>query len=461
MKTVVIIVAILAVVAAGVGFVSSKYRTPTGEGEGTLVRVEPAGRGELVEIASAPGQVQPKTKVQISARVAARIIDMPFEEGQAVKKSDVLVRLDASEIESQIKGAEAHAAAQQAQLDEAGVRVRAQEAQIEATQVQLADAMRDLGRQKELLGPGVVTQATVDQAQAKADQLDRQLESARRALEADKLRLIVLKHEIEAAKADIARSRNNLDYTIITSPIDGIITRLNAKVGEMVVTGTMNNAGTVILEVSDLSEMQVDAQVDESNVAAVREGQRAKVMLTAYPDETFDGVVKLVGLDSAQDPRSGYGGGGGGGGSQQGKWYRARIVLDTKGKRIPAGLTADVEIETSVHRKVLKVPTQAVLGRPVDELPAGVKDRPEVDKNKTLTTVVYIVRDGKAAVTPVTIGPTDMTHTMITSGVKDGDQVIVGPYKVLPALADGQQVKVQAPTTKPTTGLATTTRPGV
>ena len=108
---------------------------------------------------------------------------------------------------------------------------------------------------------------------------------------------------------------------------------------------------------------------------------------------------------------------------------------------------------------MIKVPTQAVMGRPVDELPASVKDKPEVDKNKTLATVVYRFDDGKAAVTPVTIGASDMTHTEITSGLKDGQQLITGPYKILPTLSDGMKVKKDekaSSTTKPTTTTTTT-----
>jgi HlyD family secretion protein len=283
----------------------------------------------------------------------------------------------------------------------------------------------------------------VDSAQAKADQLERQLEGSIRELEADKLNLVVLKHAIDAAEAEIARATDNLAYTTIVSPIDGIITRLNAKAGEMVVTGTMNNPGTVIMEVSDLSEMQVDAQVDEGNIAAVAKGQKAKVRITAYPDEMFDAVVKLVGLDTA-DQRSSGGGGGGGGGMVQGKWYRARLVLDTKGRRIPAGLSADVDIETNAHHRVIKVPTQAVMGRPIDELPLALKERPEVDKHKTFVTVVFRCDNGKAVMTPVTIAAGDMTHTIIASGLKEGDKIIAGPYKALPGLKDGQQVKEEA-----------------
>jgi HlyD family secretion protein len=421
--------------------------------ETTSVRVEPVTRGDLVEIVSAPGQVQPKTKVQISARVAARIRELPFDEGAHVKSGDVLVRLDATELEAQLRGTQARAAGQKAQLEEAGARVRSQEATIAGSRVMAMDAQRDLQRQKQLLQSSDVSQAVVDTAQAKADQLEQQLESSIRQLEANKLNLVVLQHNIEAAESDIVRAKDNLAYTTITSPIDGIITRLNGKVGELVVTGTMNNAGTVIMEVSDLSEMQVDAQVDESNIAAVKDEQKAKVRIAAYPDELFDGVVKLVGLDTADQQQQNRGGGGGG--QMQGKWYRARVVLDTKGRRIPAGLSADVDIETNVHRDVVKVPTQAVMGRPFDDLPAAVKDRPEVDKNKTLVTVVFRYDNGKAAMTPVVIAAGDMTHTMITSGLAYGDRIITGPYKVLPGLKDGQDVKEQEATTQPASKAAT------
>ena len=458
MKILAIIIGGAIVLGGVLAGVAMKMRGDGGDTAAVAVRVEPVVRGELVEIVAAPGQVQPRTKVQISARVAARIMKLPFDEGQTVKAGDVIVQLDDTEMRAQLRASEARAAGQKAQLEESAARVRAQESQIAAAKVMVIDAQRDLDRQEKLLKSDDVAVAAVDAARAKAEQLAEQLEASVRQLEAARLNLVVLKHAIDAADAEIARAKDNLAYTTITSPIDGIITRLNAKVGEMVVTGTMNNPGTVILEVSDLSEMQVDAQIDESNIAMVREGQKAKVRLAPYQDEEFDGVVKLVGLDTAMDQRNQQFGGGGG---QQAKWYRARIVLDTKGNRIPAGLSADVDIATQAHTNVIKVPTQAVMGRPLDEIPQALRDRPEVDKNKTLVTVVFLYDNGKARLTPVTISAGDMTHTVIESGLKDGDRVITGPYKALPGLKDGQDVKeesaatTQPSTTQPATGAAT------
>jgi HlyD family secretion protein len=308
----------------------------------------------------------------------------------------------------------------------------------------------------ELIATKDVAQSLVDEAQARVDQLKAQLEGALSSLEADRASLTVQRHQLEAAGAEILRAKDNLSYTTIVSPIDGIVTRMNAKVGEMVVTGTMNNMGTVILEVSDLSEMQVDAQIDENTVADVESGQKAKVRIAAFADQLFDGEVKLVGLDVA-DSRFGNNSMFSSN-ANQGRWYRAKIVVDTAGKRVPVGLSADVDIETERHRNIIKVPTQSVMGRPVDELPDEAKNRPEVDKNKQLATIVFVVKDGKAKITPVTIGASDMTHTHITSGLTDGEHLIVGPYKALPGLKDGNKVKEEfGAASKPTTAATTAT----
>ncbi|MEA2735210.1 MAG: HlyD family secretion protein [Humisphaera sp.] len=457
MKILITVVITLALAGAltGVGMKLTGKSSMGGDAEQeTAVRIEKVSRGDLVEIVSAPGQIQPKTKVSISAKTTARIMELPFDEGMEVKKDQIVVQLDSKDLEAQLKAVESRRSAEAAQIDVGEARLKAQQSQIESAKIQLAEAQRTLKRQKELLATQDVAQFTVDEAQARVDQLQAQLTGSLSSLEADRASLTVQRHQLEAAAAEILRAKDNLSYTTIVSPIDGIVTRMNAKVGEMVVTGTMNNMGTVILELSDLSEMQVDAQVDEQNIASVKAGQKAKVRISAFPDQMFDGVVKLVGLDIA-DARFGNQNNSGGGG-QQGRWYRAKVVVDTSNKRIPAGLSADVDIETQRHEKVIRIPTQAVMGRPIDELPPGVKERPEVDKNKQLATIVFLFVDGKAKITPVTLGASDMTHTQITSGLSDNDRLIIGPYKILPGLKDGQKVKEDTTATTKSTTQSTT-----
>ncbi len=451
MKTLIIIVVTAVVVGGGVAGVFYKMRSSENAGDATIVRVEPAARGDLVETVSAAGQVRPKTKVSISARVAARIIDLPFKEGDVVTKGNptskpavepsVLVRLDAKDLDAQLRAAQAHYEAQSSALVVAEARIRALESQIEASKVMLADAERDFKRQKELFATKDVSQSAVDSAQTKFDQLKAQLVSSERTIDADRSNLQVLKHELEAADAEIARARDSLSYTTITSPVDGVVTRVNSEVGELVVIGTMNNPGTVIMEVADLTTMLVNARVDEASITSLKVGQKVKVNSQAYSKETFDGVVSAVALAETEE-KDGT------------KFYKCEVTLNTNGRRILSGLTADVDIETARHEKVITVPSQAVLGRPVDELPVDMRNKPEVDKNKTLATVVYRMVDGKAMITPVRVGASDVAHTIIESGLTEGDQIIVGPYKVLEKLAHDQKVKDEKtastePTSKP------------
>ena len=474
MRIVIRIVVVVALLAAGLWGAGRWWqsRAQAATDQPTNVRVERAVRGSLIESISAAGEVEPKSKVSISARVSARIAELPFKEGDKVTKGDpnanppvppsVLVRLDSKDLEAQLKSVEARSLAEKAQLKVSETRVSAQKSRIAALQVMLVDAKRELRRKTELLASKDISQSEVDQLQAKVDQQEAELIGAAASLKGEEGALVVSAHNIEAAEAEIAKARDNLNYATITSPIDGIVTRLNAEVGEVVVTGTMNNAGTMIMEVADLSQMVLKAKVDESAVAQVDRQQRAKVRMEAYRDKVFDGVVQNVALANF-DPQFSRGGGGSSSrnmGNDGGKLFAVDILLDTKDSRRFSGLSADVDIEIKRFDDVVKVPSQSVLGRAPDSLPADVRGRPEVDTTKANVPVVFRLIDGKAVATPVSIGASDLTHTMVKSGLDAGDVIITGPYKVLEGLKDGQKVKPENdPTSKPATTATTTTGP--
>jgi len=443
-RTLIILVVLTLIVALLVGGFGWYYRAQlTGggkTGDATKVRLAEPGLGELFEVVSAPGKVVPKTKVSISARVVARIVELPKKEGDAVKKGDVLVRLDSSEFESQLRAVEARKAAQVAQMKTAEARLVARDSQLDSIRVNLANRVRDLNRQLELLKGNDVAQAAVDDAQSTVDQLQAQLKGEQGTIGADRVNLEVLKYELAAAEAEIERVRDALGYTTIVSPIDGVVTRLNAEEGELVMTGTMNNAGTVILEVADLDRMIVELRVDEADVARIGVGQDAFVRMQAYPGEVFDGKVESVALADSQDLTS----------MDRARFYKTEILIDSKGMRIFSGLNADVDVQTKHHVGVLKVPSQAVLGRLVDDLPTDIRSKPEVDINKTIATVVYRKINGKAVVTPVKVGPSDLTHTIILSGLVAGENIVVGPYKVLDAMTNDQAIELDTATTQPT-----------
>ena len=401
---------------AGVWLTKGAIGRSTG---GTPVRVEKVVRGELVEFVSASGEVEPKTKVSISARVAARIAELPFDEGDVVKRGDVLVRFDDKDLRANLDSVKARYDSEAAQLKVTEIRIRAQDAQLRAQKVSLADAERDLRRQKELFETKDVSESVVDTAQAKVDNLYAQVLAAEQSLEADKAGLLVLHHNLDAAKAEISRAEDNLSYATIESPIDGIVTKVEAEVGEVALMGTMNNPGTVLLNVADLSKILLVAHVDEASIANVKVGQRAKARMQAYGDEVFEGRVYKMALKNTEERLTNT------------KFFEVEILLKTDGRLIPSGLNGDAEIETNRLEGVLKVPSQAVVGRQVESLPPDARSRPEVDQKKTVASVVYRLVDGKAVVTPVTVGPSDVTHTVIKSGLSDGDAVITGPYKVL------------------------------
>ena len=208
---------------------------------------------------------------------------------------------------------------------------------------------------------------------------------------------------------------------------DGVVTRRPVEVGETA-TGSLYNPGTVLIEVADMTRVLLKAEVDEADIAKVKIGQKACVRIQAWPDEEFEGEVALTALASSVD-RTGS------------PYFQVEVLLDNKDERILSGLSADVDIDIALHRGVLKIPSQAVLARPVDTLPADLRESPVVDTRKAFATVVFRVVDGKAAATPVKIGRSDTTHTIILKGLAEEDRVITGPYNVLEKLQHDQAVK--------------------
>ena len=406
--------------------------------KGLIVRIEQPRRGDLIEYVSAPGDIEPKTKVSISAKVMARITELPYDEGDVVTcgrpdanppvPASVLVKLDAKDLESQLRSAEAGRAAQAAEFEVEKARIASQRSSIDGLTEALKQAERDLNRKKGLFETKDISQSDLDQAQYKFNEQKAQYEAAQQTLKAVELNQVVMEHNLEAADARVTQAKEALNYTTITSPIDGVITSLNAVVGELVVTGTMNNPGTVILEVADLSKMLLVAQVDEADIGKIKIGQPAMVYVQAFSDRKFKGVVDSIALKHTMS-------------RSQTKYFKTEILLENSEKQLYSGLTAHVDIETQRHTGALKLPSQAVLGRTVDELPVEIrKNCPDVDPNKTFATVVYRYVEDKAVVTPVKIGPSDLTDTIILSGMTEDDRIIVGPYKVLEGLKHNQKV---------------------
>lgn len=449
MKTAIIITVVVLVLLGGaIALIAPRIMSMKVDAGGVPVRTERVTTGDLTEIVSAPGKVRPETKVSISARVSARIVELPYREGDKVTKGDpsanppippsILVKLDDTDLRATLRAAEANYAAREAELETAKARIDAQLASMAQTRVMIENEQRNLSRQEALLASEDVAQSVVDDARARVNQLIAQLQGEEGNINADRKQLAVSEAMMLASAADVDQVKEQLSYTTIVSPIDGVVTTRDAEVGELAIVGTMNNPGTQIMEVADLSKMLVDTEVDEADVASVEKGQKCKIRIQAFKDVVFDGYVENVALAKTIDEVS------------RGESYITKVVINTAGHHVVSGLNADVDILTREHHDVIRVPNQAVLGRNVDDLPSDIRSKPEVDLNKSIAIVVFRKVDGKAIVTPVKIGASNLTHTIVLSGLNVGDEIITGPYKVLDTLRHDQAVSQEESTTQPT-----------
>lgn len=404
---VIVVISVGVLIAAGVAVVMSpvgaSFRGGAGEGDlGMAVSMQVVERGDLARTVSAPGSIEPRTLVKISSQVSAKVLALPFREGEMVKAGDVVVRLDPQDLV--------------ASMDAAKAGLKGQEASLGGAEASLINARLQYERMEALHETGDATKADLDSARAGFLQA-----------ESNKL---VIEQSIEQARAQIERAQKDLDNTVISSPIDGILTALNVEVGETVIVGTINNPGSVVLEIADLSRMLLKAAVDEANIAPVEIGQDARVFINAYTDREYEGTVARIGLKRNV--------GADGTGTFE---VEINLKLD-EGETLYSGLSASTDITVEHFYDEIIVPSQAVVDRRVEELPKEIKEGNElVDIEKTFTRVVYRVVDGKTVVTPVRVGASDLTTTVITDGLSDGDTLVVGPYRVLVTLGHDQAVR--------------------
>ena len=380
----------------------------------TEVRVEELVLRTLVEAISAPGVVEPHTKVDISALVSARIEELPFREGEEVKKSDVIVRLDDRDLKAGLEAAEAR-------RDGERFRLESERARLAGLISNLAFARKEFQRQQDLYASGDVSRKALDDAEERLGDLEANVDAANHNIS-------VSESSLAAGEADFTRAEEGLANTVIRAPMSGLITALNMEIGEQVL-GTFNNLGSTIMTIADLTRMILKAEVAESDIAALREGQKAKVHINAYPDLAFSGTVTQIALQrSLSSDGTGI--------------FETEVELDLQGRRIYSGLAANVDIEVATHEGLV-VPSQAIVDRLVEDLPDEIQLDPLVDRSKRTTTVVYRVVDGEAVCTPVRPGASDLTHTLIREGISAGDQVIIRPYKVLEKIKHGELVRLE------------------
>ncbi len=251
------------------------------EARGTEVRLQTLEPTRLTEFISAPGEVEPRVNVEISSEVSARIEEIPVRDGQEVTKGAVIVRLDDRDLQSALDSAVAR-------RDGERYRLQSEQARLEGLISQHTFAKRELARQQALFESGDVSRKALDDAEERELNLAANVSSAQHSVS-------VIESSLVGAEADITRATDSLGKTVITAPMDGVVTRVNMEEGEQVL-GTFNNMGSQIMTIADLSRMLLKAEVAESDIASVREGQSARIHINAYPDEVFTGTVTQIAL---------------------------------------------------------------------------------------------------------------------------------------------------------------------
>jgi HlyD family secretion protein len=402
-KKIIIILGVIAVVAIIVVVNILK------SGEKTYqVQAEKVQKSDLTSVVTANGKIVPRTDVQISAYVPAKIMKLPVEEGDKVKTGQLLVQLDATEYKAAVNQAKAQLASAKASLEQA----------------QLV-----YNRQKELFEKKLSSEEQYDMAKTELD---------------------LAKARHQQAEANLDQAQYTLSKTTITSPMEGIVTSLNTEVGEIVMIGTMNNPGTVIMAVSDMSEIEAEVEVDETDIAEVEIGQEAEIEIDAYPDTTFRGKVTEIGHTARIS---------GLGSQDQVTNFLVKVMLLDEVPSIRPGMSASVDITTNHRADVLNVPIQAVVMREEEEDTLTTKEKKEggamasVDsvskkinkknkKEKKEIEGVFVVKEGRAKFVKVSTGIADQQNIELVSGINEDDMVVTGSYKILRTLKDGDKVKV-------------------
>ncbi|MBI4161400.1 MAG: efflux RND transporter periplasmic adaptor subunit, partial [Acidobacteria bacterium] len=344
------------------------------------VQVERLGRHDLESIVSASGRIEAKRRVNVSANTMGKITRLAVEEGDRVRKGDFLLEIDPTPFRASVAALEAA--------------LRAAEAGLERERANREKSDADLRRLEDLFRRNLVPEEQLDAARTAQSVTRAQEEAAR--------------EEVLRRRAELQNARHDLDQVTIHAELSGVVTRLNVEEGENVVTGTMNNPGTVLLTIADLSEIEAEIDVDETDVVDLRIGQAAKVSIDAFPDRTFAGAVSRIG-HSAVSTASGSG--------PQAVNFRVTVTLNEEVPDVRPGLTCTADITVATREAALAVPIQAVTVReppapetppaPPGEAAAAAPEPPEnreEDGEEKEVEGVFLVVDGAARFRPVKLG---------------------------------------------------------
>lgn len=389
-----------------------------GGGSAPNVRVEPVQRRDLVETVTSSGWVRPYRSVEVQSDVMGRVVQLAVREGDAVTRGQLLLRLDATMYDaavSRARGAVSEALAREAQA-RAGL-LRAEQALNRARSLHQRDR-------------SLISDEAMEQAETEANVQTAMLEAAR--------------FGVAQARAALQEAENQRSKTVIRAPIDGIVTRLNVEEGETAIVGTMNNPGSLLLTVSDLSTMEAVVQVDETDVPRIELGDSAMIEIDAFPRQRFHGIVTEIGHSAVRPPAASQSMG-----TATETDFQVVIRLSSPPPTLRPDLSATAEVITATRLQALAIPIVALTVRERGDFEAPPTETEEARAAAAALGAddedqegVFVVRGGKAHFTPVDIGIAGSEHFEVVVGLSEGDTVVAGPYEVVRELEDGQDVRI-------------------
>lgn len=374
---------------------------------GLAVQVEDVEERDISMVISASGSIQPKRKVDVSASSIGKITRVGVKEGEYVKKGQFLLQIDPIQLESMVNQIKAS-------LESA----RANERQ---TYAQMTKAKNDLDRVLKLSEQGFLTSQEVDLAQTNYDIAVANHQAAL--------------HQIDQQEASLKSARHSYEEVTIEATMDGIITRLNVEEGESAIMGTTNIPGTVLMTIADLSVIETEVEVDETEVVHINVGDSASVTLDAFPDTSFAGEVTEIGnspiLSSSVT-------------GQQGVDFNVVITITESIPNVRPGLSADTDITVARRAGAVSIPIQSLTVRRKKDLKGYEPDSTQTDEEAANEEIegVFVVEDGRAKFKPVEIGISSQQYFEVVEGLELGEKVVSGNYRAIRDLKDGQLVKV-------------------
>ena len=324
------------VLLGAVIYANIKFKRQTG----VAVNVEAIQKRDLQAIVSASGKIQPQRLVNISADTMGRVTDLAVEEGQRVKKGDFLLQIDPRNLTTAYNQTQASLAASRSTIQQMTVA-------LEGTRTNLKAAQDALARQQQLWKQGLTTKQDLEAAENLVKVREADVKSQEGQIETQRMRMQQEQASVENAKLNLSKVR-------IESPIEGIVTRRNIEEGETVVVGTMNNAGTQLLTIADMSVIEAQVEVDETDIPQVSLGQKAKITIDAMPGKTFSGKVVEIGNSPIQTT---------GTSSSQATNFLVKVMVDGEIPDVRPGFTCTAEITTATRDDAIAVPIQATTVR--------------------------------------------------------------------------------------------------